>query len=211
MHACGEKIRATNAPWHVGPADNKWFTQLAVRSWKRSIKLDLTYPTVSSEQRGAAVARAELAGEKWADLRQQRCLTLMSTAIPVLGGVGLCLLGMTVMTDGLKAMAGSALRTVPSKAAATPISGSFWGAVVRGRSPRPPRSLSPLNSSHRSRSLRSAREFCLLFFREQARCSSVFWVQGWHPTIGTLGPTAGFVADVSASTACRMAGQSSDF
>jgi len=36
----------------------------------------------------------------------------MSTAISILGGVGLFLLGMTVMTDGLKAMAGSALRTV---------------------------------------------------------------------------------------------------
>src|SRR6201989_1371773 len=54
----------------------------------------------------------------------------MSTTIAVLGGVGLFLLGMTVMTDGLKAMAGSALRTVLSKAAATPLSGTFWGAVV---------------------------------------------------------------------------------
>src|SRR5262245_52710388 len=47
-----------------------------------------------------------------------------------LGGVGLFLLGMTVMTDGLKAMAGSALRTALSKAAATPLSGAFWGAFV---------------------------------------------------------------------------------
>ena len=39
----------------------------------------------------------------------------MSTAISVLGGVGLFLLGMTVMTAGLKALAGSALRTVLSK------------------------------------------------------------------------------------------------
>ena len=54
----------------------------------------------------------------------------MSTAISVLGGVGLFLLGMTVMTAGLKALAGSALRTVLSKAAATPLRGSFWGAVV---------------------------------------------------------------------------------
>jgi phosphate:Na+ symporter len=54
----------------------------------------------------------------------------MSTAISVLGGVGLFLLGMTVMTDGLKALAGSALRTVLSKAAATPLRGSFWGALV---------------------------------------------------------------------------------
>ena len=54
----------------------------------------------------------------------------MSTMIAVLGGVGLFLLGMTIMTDGLKAMAGSALRTVLSKAAATPLSGAFWGAIV---------------------------------------------------------------------------------
>jgi phosphate:Na+ symporter len=54
----------------------------------------------------------------------------MSTAISVLGGVGLFLLGMTVMTAGLKAFAGSALRTVLSKAAATPLRGSFWGAVI---------------------------------------------------------------------------------
>jgi len=32
------------------------------------------------------------------------------TAIALLGGVGLFLLGMTVMTDGLKALAGSALQ-----------------------------------------------------------------------------------------------------
>ncbi|WP_233237875.1 Na/Pi cotransporter family protein [Bordetella sp. LUAb4] len=54
----------------------------------------------------------------------------MSTAIAILGGVGLFLLGMTVMTDGLKALAGSALRTVLGKAAATPWSGAFWGAMV---------------------------------------------------------------------------------
>src|SRR5499427_548574 len=51
----------------------------------------------------------------------------MSTAISVLGGVGLFLL---VMTGGLKALAGSALRTVLNKAAATPLRGSFWGAIV---------------------------------------------------------------------------------
>src|SRR5690349_21801136 len=54
----------------------------------------------------------------------------MSTTISVLGGVGLFLLGMSVMTAGLKALAGSQLRTVLSKAAATPLSGAFWGAVV---------------------------------------------------------------------------------
>jgi phosphate:Na+ symporter len=54
----------------------------------------------------------------------------MSTAISVLGGVGLFLLGMTVMTEGLKALAGSGLKTLLGKAAATPLRGSFWGALV---------------------------------------------------------------------------------
>src|SRR5246127_5998306 len=55
---------------------------------------------------------------------------LMSTAISILGGVGLFLLGMTVMTDGLKELAGSALRRVLANAAATPLRGTFWGAVI---------------------------------------------------------------------------------
>lgn len=54
----------------------------------------------------------------------------MSTTISVLGGVGLFLLGMSVMTGGLKALAGSTLRTTLSMAAATPLSGAFWGAFV---------------------------------------------------------------------------------
>ena len=36
----------------------------------------------------------------------------MSTTISILGGVGVFLLGMTVMTDGLKARRGSALRQI---------------------------------------------------------------------------------------------------
>jgi phosphate:Na+ symporter len=54
----------------------------------------------------------------------------MSTTISVLGGIGLFLLGMTVMTEGLKGLAGSSLRTVLGKAAATPLSGAFWGAII---------------------------------------------------------------------------------
>jgi len=50
--------------------------------------------------------------------------------ITVLGGVGLFLLGMSVMTGGLKALAGSALGTVLTKAAATPLRGAFWGGIV---------------------------------------------------------------------------------
>ena len=54
----------------------------------------------------------------------------MSMTVSILGGVGLFLLGTTVMTDGLKALAGPALRTVLSKAAATPLRGALWGAIV---------------------------------------------------------------------------------
>jgi phosphate:Na+ symporter len=54
----------------------------------------------------------------------------LGTVITVLGGVGLFLLGMAVMTDGLKALAGSALRVVLGKAAVTPLSGAFWGAII---------------------------------------------------------------------------------
>src|SRR5215813_7320592 len=54
----------------------------------------------------------------------------MSTTIAILGGVGLFLLGMSVMTSGLKALAGSRLRETLSKMAATPLSGAFWGALV---------------------------------------------------------------------------------
>src|SRR5215471_19642078 len=62
--------------------------------------------------------------------RFQILSTEMSTTYSILGGVGLFLLGMTVMTDGLKALAGSALRTVLQKAAATPMRGAFWGAIA---------------------------------------------------------------------------------
>src|ERR1700755_1334222 len=55
---------------------------------------------------------------------------LMSTTISVLGGVGLFLLGMSVMTGGLKALAGTGLRATLSRAARTLLSGAFWGAFV---------------------------------------------------------------------------------
>src|SRR6202008_4515444 len=54
----------------------------------------------------------------------------MSTMIAALGGIGLFLLGMTIMTDGLKGLAGSSLRTVLAKAASTPLAGAFWGGLV---------------------------------------------------------------------------------
>ncbi|HEY9235749.1 MAG TPA: Na/Pi symporter [Phenylobacterium sp.] len=54
----------------------------------------------------------------------------MPTVISILGGVGLFLLGMSVMTGGLKALAGTKLRATLGRAAATPLSGTFWGAFI---------------------------------------------------------------------------------
>jgi phosphate:Na+ symporter len=54
----------------------------------------------------------------------------LETLVSIVGGIGLFLLGMAVMTDGLKALAGTALKTVMEKAAATPLLGTFWGAVI---------------------------------------------------------------------------------
>src|SRR5215469_13145514 len=53
----------------------------------------------------------------------------MSTTISVLGGGGLFLLCISAMTTGLKSLAGSGLRTALGKAASTPLSGAFWGAL----------------------------------------------------------------------------------
>ncbi|MCU0438361.1 MAG: polyphosphate kinase 2 family protein [Raineya sp.] len=54
--AYGEAISATStdyAPWFIIPADNKWFTRLAIASiiYKQFEKLDLSYPTVSLAQK----------------------------------------------------------------------------------------------------------------------------------------------------------------
>jgi phosphate:Na+ symporter len=54
----------------------------------------------------------------------------LETIVSIVGGVGPFLLGMAVMTDGLKALAGTALKTVLEKAAATPLLGTFWGAII---------------------------------------------------------------------------------
>jgi PPK2 family polyphosphate:nucleotide phosphotransferase len=69
MHAFEEAIRATaskHAPWHVVPADNKWFTRLVVAAAIVDAMegLDLAYPKVDAEQKKELVAaRAALAGE----------------------------------------------------------------------------------------------------------------------------------------------------
>jgi len=47
-----------------------------------------------------------------------------------LGGIGLFLLGMMLMTDGLKALAGSALRTILARMVRGPVSGVGWGAAL---------------------------------------------------------------------------------
>ncbi len=50
--------------------------------------------------------------------------------ISLLGGLGLFLLGMWVMTEGLRGLAGSTLRTLLRSAAATPARATLWGAIV---------------------------------------------------------------------------------
>jgi polyphosphate kinase 2 (PPK2 family) len=65
-----EAIRATaskRAPWYVVPADNKWFTRLAVAAAIVDAveKLDLAYPTVDAEKiKELQTARAALGREK---------------------------------------------------------------------------------------------------------------------------------------------------
>jgi phosphate:Na+ symporter len=54
----------------------------------------------------------------------------MVTAVSILGGVGMFLLGMAVMTDGLRALAGTALRRLLSGAASTPLRATGLGVVV---------------------------------------------------------------------------------
>ncbi|MGP1310281.1 MAG: Na/Pi symporter, partial [Phycisphaerales bacterium] len=50
--------------------------------------------------------------------------------IAVLGGIGLFLLGMILLTDGLKAVAGDALRVLLTKAVSNQWSGAAWGATI---------------------------------------------------------------------------------
>jgi PPK2 family polyphosphate:nucleotide phosphotransferase len=70
MAAYEDMIRATatkHAPWHVVPADNKWFTRLVVAAAvvKTLEDLDLHYPKVGKKQRAElAAARAALMREE---------------------------------------------------------------------------------------------------------------------------------------------------
>ena len=54
----------------------------------------------------------------------------MSSVLLCLGGLGLFLLGMAVLTDGLRALAGRALRRVLSRFTRSPLSGAMTGAVT---------------------------------------------------------------------------------
>jgi PPK2 family polyphosphate:nucleotide phosphotransferase len=69
MDAYEDMIRHTSskhAPWYVIPADNKWFTRLAVAAaiHRRMDELDLAYPEVSGEQkRELETARRAMAAE----------------------------------------------------------------------------------------------------------------------------------------------------
>jgi PPK2 family polyphosphate:nucleotide phosphotransferase len=56
MHAYEEMLEHTStehAPWYVVPADNKWFTRLAVAAivWQRMADLDLQFPIVSEAKK----------------------------------------------------------------------------------------------------------------------------------------------------------------
>jgi PPK2 family polyphosphate:nucleotide phosphotransferase len=67
MVAYEDMIRATateDAPWHVVPADHKWFTRLAVAAAiiERIAAIDPKFPTLNEDQlRALASVRAELA------------------------------------------------------------------------------------------------------------------------------------------------------
>jgi PPK2 family polyphosphate:nucleotide phosphotransferase len=70
MAAYEEMIRETatkDAPWHVVPADNKWFTRVVVAAVviETLAELDLHYPVVSDEKRKElAAARRVLLAER---------------------------------------------------------------------------------------------------------------------------------------------------
>ena len=54
----------------------------------------------------------------------------MNSALQVLGGLGLFLLGMSLMTEGLKALAGGSLRRALARFTRSPTSGAVTGAVT---------------------------------------------------------------------------------
>lgn len=57
-------------------------------------------------------------------------MSLLSVLVGVLGGLGMFLLGMTLMTDGLKAMAGDSIRNALMRFTRSPTSGAITGVVA---------------------------------------------------------------------------------
>jgi hypothetical protein len=60
-----ENTSTEHAPWYVVPADNKWYTRVAVAEiiTQRMAKLDLKYPEVSKQRQSVLrKIRRELAG-----------------------------------------------------------------------------------------------------------------------------------------------------
>ncbi|MFW2386772.1 MAG: Na/Pi symporter, partial [Polyangiales bacterium] len=55
---------------------------------------------------------------------------MIGSVLLCLGGLGLFLLGMVVLTDGLRALAGSALRRMLSRFTRSPLSGAMTGAAT---------------------------------------------------------------------------------
>ncbi|MEQ8493098.1 MAG: Na/Pi symporter, partial [Gammaproteobacteria bacterium] len=55
---------------------------------------------------------------------------IVNIAIPALGGLGLFLLGMVLLTDGLRALAGDAIRANLVRFTRTPLSGALTGALT---------------------------------------------------------------------------------
>jgi phosphate:Na+ symporter len=56
----------------------------------------------------------------------------VSGLLEVFGGVGLFLVGMSLMTEGLKAIAGNAIRNALARFTKGPVTGAFTGAVTTG-------------------------------------------------------------------------------
>lgn len=57
---------------------------------------------------------------------------MLANALTILGGIGLFLLGLTILTDGLKALAGNAIRRALNRYTKSPLTGAIAGALATG-------------------------------------------------------------------------------
>jgi polyphosphate kinase 2 (PPK2 family) len=70
QHAYQEAINATSkkhAPWYIIPADDKWYTRLAIAAaiFRHFEKLELSYPSLNEDQKASLEnARLQLINEK---------------------------------------------------------------------------------------------------------------------------------------------------